>query len=1127
MTIELAAIIADNIIGYVLDQSGIGDAARQALRRTPEKQALKHALVLAFEQFRQQYPEIAASLFDLDFFEKEGGPIVEEFLTRNGNPNPSDLAERWADSLNMHSSEHRTTHVRELERTAADFLHILHQAIKAEPALKEINDSRALQETASGIAALSTSFDTFLEVFLHELESDKATRGTQHDYLHWLIERNLYLDPRGIFQTQRFVQVKLNEVYISLQAQRDEVPDAVDRRLLERELEELEVELSSSNLPSEEVEDLREHLLAGYHQHLLFAENVRGEILELAEAVTRHEKLVILGDPGSGKTTLLRYLAFKHAQAMKAGKESADTNLGSAQFPILVRIADYAEYGLPKGKSLSEFLVDYCTMHECPGEGLGDLLATKLAAGNCLILLDGLDEIVNADERRSVVRRVEEFVERHEGRGNRFVITSRVAGYRSAPLGEPFVHYTVQEMDEAQIRRFLERWCVAVENAQAPDLSAEVRESTARHEIEGIMKAVQNSRGVRRLAANPLLLRILALIHRTGAQLPQRRIELYRLTADTLARTWRMSQGVAESSLVKDEYLTPLLSKLAYWLHANKPTGIATEREVYDVLGEEWASLHDMEWNPEKPNARIKGDVSSFLVAVREHTGLFVERAPKRYGFMHMTFEEYYAARYLIARSRTRARLIREHLHDPHWNEPILLALGFVGMESSLESSELLETAVLARGRDALFFGFTPSPYEDLLGRDYLFALRCLGEGVPVRPPLMNRLFGRLVDELLHQSGSARFRRYRQALYERLDYLSLSESASVLSALLLDAARESDAQVRLRAAESMMRLGQASPDKLSDFAIVKETSDADNTPTPGSGTPPGRESDHAGSTTFTALAQEAEEQVHLLLNIGKTGQASSEKFAQLLHALRQDSDPAIKQAAVWSLGRVGQVPPEGITALLDALQDGDPRVRYTTAVSLGTLNPKPPEVTEVLLAALQDADARVRLEAIRSLGKPGQKPPEVIPALYGALHQVVDPEVCYVAAISLGKLGHLTPDVTAILQQALRDARSWSSRSDSAHLLGKTDQADEGIVESLLQGLLDEDSDVRTACVEGLALLGRRFPDIAVSIGSKLVQVIEDPVFERQDDKLLPAREYAFEGLWFMVVSGDVPAERY
>ncbi|MGZ3621818.1 MAG: NACHT domain-containing protein [Ktedonobacteraceae bacterium] len=261
---------------------------------------------------------------------------------------------------------------------------------------------------------------------------------------------------------------------------------------------------------------------------------------------------------------------------------------------------------------------------------------------------------MSADDRRAVVRQIEDFVRRHGHVSNHFVITSRIAGYRSAPLGEPFAHYTVLEMNELQIRRFLERWCPAVEAAQTPDLSLEIREVKARMEVEGIMKAVQTSLGVRRLAANPLLLRTLALIYRTGAQLPQKRIELYNLAADTLARTWRTAQGVPESALVEDEYLSQLLGKLAYWLHSNKPTGIATEREVYEVLGEEWAYINDQPWNAEKPNIGVLEEVKKFVRAVREHTGLFVERAPQRYGFMHLTFEEYYAARYLEAVRKVR-----------------------------------------------------------------------------------------------------------------------------------------------------------------------------------------------------------------------------------------------------------------------------------------------------------------------------------------------------------------------------------------------------------------------------------------------------------------------------------------
>ena len=592
----------------------------------------------------------------------------------------------------------------------------------------------------------------------------------------------------------------------------------------------------------------------------------------------RHNHLVILGDPGSGKTTLLRYLALQHAQALRDGQSKAGGEGGTACFPILIRIADYAENTTWKEKPLSDFLADYCLLHECPGLGLADLLSTALAAGPCLVLLDGLDEVVDADDRRGIVQRIEDFIRRHDDHSNRFVLTSRIAGYRSAPLAVPFAHYTVQEMDEHQIRRFLERWCLAVETAQTPDLSLEERQAVAQREIAGIMQAVHDISGVRRLAANPLLLRTLALIHRTGAQLPPKRIELYKLAADILARTWRTAQGVPESALVSEPSLTRLLRVLAYWLHVHKPTGIMTEREVFQVLGAEWARIKGLAWSDDDPHPDILAEVSKFLLAVREHTGLFVEHAPKRYGFMHLTFEEYYTARHLAGSRRSAAPLIRQHLHDPRWDEPILLALGFYGLDSPDEAEELLEAAILAEGDEAHELGLARSSYEDILGWDYLFALRCLGDRIPIRAQLMQTLVRRLVQELLYREGSAQYSRYHRALQESLPHLAGSEAASVLIPILMGTLGDEDANVRYNAAEALRHLGQTSPEVVT--ALVTALGD-----------------------------QDANVRASAAVSLGQLGQLSPEAVAALVTALR-DENANVRTRAAVSLGELGQLSPE-------------------------------------------------------------------------------------------------------------------------------------------------------------------------------------------------------------------------
>src|SRR5260370_16267345 len=120
----------------------------------------------------------------------------------------------------------------------------------------------------------------------------------------------------------------------------------------------------------------------------------------------------------------------------------------------------------------------------------------------------GLAKFVRADARRSVVRQLEECVRRYDNAPNRFVMSSRLAGYRSAPLGEPFAHYTVQEMNKTQIHCFLERWCRAVEAVETPDPSPAAREGTARREVDSSIQAGEGApRGPPR-AGNPPLFRV-------------------------------------------------------------------------------------------------------------------------------------------------------------------------------------------------------------------------------------------------------------------------------------------------------------------------------------------------------------------------------------------------------------------------------------------------------------------------------------------------------------------------------------------------------------------------------------------------------------------------------------------
>jgi hypothetical protein len=121
--------IADAVISHVVDKEAdqISDKVRGMLGRDPAKKALKAALKEAFANLDKQHPQWIANHFDASFFAHEGTPILAQFLLMNGHPDPGELAERWADSLNLHDREQRTHSISELELIAADFLHDLAQ----------------------------------------------------------------------------------------------------------------------------------------------------------------------------------------------------------------------------------------------------------------------------------------------------------------------------------------------------------------------------------------------------------------------------------------------------------------------------------------------------------------------------------------------------------------------------------------------------------------------------------------------------------------------------------------------------------------------------------------------------------------------------------------------------------------------------------------------------------------------------------------------------------------------------------------------------------------------------------------------------------------------------------------
>ena len=92
---SIIGAIVEAIVGYTLDQSGLGDWVHSRLRGASAKRALTRALTAALDSTAQKHPAEVASLFDTSFLQHEGAQVIGQLLWRHGRPTGSALAETW------------------------------------------------------------------------------------------------------------------------------------------------------------------------------------------------------------------------------------------------------------------------------------------------------------------------------------------------------------------------------------------------------------------------------------------------------------------------------------------------------------------------------------------------------------------------------------------------------------------------------------------------------------------------------------------------------------------------------------------------------------------------------------------------------------------------------------------------------------------------------------------------------------------------------------------------------------------------------------------------------------------------------------------------------------------------
>ncbi|CAF3135146.1 unnamed protein product [Rotaria sp. Silwood2] len=436
--------------------------------------------------------------------------------------------------------------------------------------------------------------------------------------------------------------------------------------------------------------------------------------------------IIILGDPGSAKTSLLRWITRVFAESIINGQErvalEGDDSI-PVRIPILIRIGEFAMW---LKQYPAKAAIDYIGEHTWDSkrychDDYKNVLKKLVAHGHTLILLDGLDEITDVREKREIVDLVRKFVDEYvrgpdfisafDDRmfygtsldyryhqiietkppsipgGNQIIITSRIIGYQLHPLVGTFIcHYAFLSMNYNETKEFMKKWLFKVDKSlfkillnEGINLDGELVKVLSKRRYNVLKALLKNSS---ELLSNPSLLSLICKFTFQSFDKfnSKSRVEVYDHAVQVVLHSWKNHE-----SKIPERVLIHFWIAVACYLHLNSPSGLIDEYDIkhlcYSTLKQQHISCdHKM----------LREYVCKLISLVDFNIGIFSERGLQTFGFLHLSFQDYFVAQSFVNGSpdEVAKRIVTITVH-PRFHQSLLLAIGWISWKWSFDDYDM------------------------------------------------------------------------------------------------------------------------------------------------------------------------------------------------------------------------------------------------------------------------------------------------------------------------------------------------------------------------------------------------------------------------------------------------------